>query len=174
MLTHVFAQTVEEKQNHCLNPVLIPVHSQTKENCYQTTQESIATTTINTALPKNECQKSGSVLRRIAKFYFSCDGRLGRKQYFWGLVVLYIALCITGLVIVIFNQHTPVYISFLSYFVLIPFTILGIKRSHDTDRAGWFAALLYLPIACLYAIFILFFIKGTDGANKYGLDPVKS
>ncbi len=47
-----------------------------------------------------------------------------------------------------------------------------ICRLHDLDRPGSHLVLLIIPIYNIYFILMLFFIKGTLGANSYGDDPI--
>ena len=44
---------------------------------------------------------------------------------------------------------------------------LTIQRSHDFNTTGWMSLVLLIPIVSL----IFYFIPGTKGANKYGLQP---
>jgi uncharacterized membrane protein YhaH (DUF805 family) len=73
----------------------------------------------------------------------------------------------------------------------LPFPALAVRRFHDQNRSGWWAApivastilswigaegLLAPPVriilGLLYAVaLILLFWKPTDGANRYGFDP---
>lgn len=45
---------------------------------------------------------------------------------------------------------------------------LGVKRFHDFDKPGMFAALLFVPAFNFVAFVALCVIPGTDGANQYG------
>jgi uncharacterized membrane protein YhaH (DUF805 family) len=47
---------------------------------------------------------------------------------------------------------------------IIPNIAVAIRRVHDQDKAGWF---ILIPI---YG-FILMFIEGTKGPNRFGPDP---
>jgi len=48
--------------------------------------------------------------------------------------------------------------------MFIPFLAVSIRRMHDQDKSGWF---ILIPI---YG-FILLFIEGTRGPNRFGPDP---
>lgn len=54
---------------------------------------------------------------------------------------------------------------------------LVVKRLHDRNRSGWFAATLLIPLAnIVFGIRILIevcFLRGTIGANLFGDDPVQ-
>lgn len=47
---------------------------------------------------------------------------------------------------------------------IIPYFAVAIRRMHDQDKSGWF---ILIPI---YG-FILLFIEGTRGPNRFGPDP---
>lgn len=49
---------------------------------------------------------------------------------------------------------------------------LSIKRFHDVDTTGWISIILIIPLVNFFTFIILGFIKGTDGDNQYGPDPV--
>ncbi|MGV8073621.1 MAG: DUF805 domain-containing protein [Syntrophobacteraceae bacterium] len=54
---------------------------------------------------------------------------------------------------------------------------LLVKRLHDRNRSGWFAATLLIPIAnIIFGIWILvevWVLRGTTGANRFGADSVQ-
>ena len=50
--------------------------------------------------------------------------------------------------------------------------MLMIRRLHDLDKTGWFAILAIIPVLGFILSIYLFCAKGTEGANKYGEDPL--
>lgn len=47
-----------------------------------------------------------------------------------------------------------------------------VRRCHDLNKSGWWAALAFVPtINVLFTLYILF-VKGTDGSNDYGSNPL--
>ena len=64
---------------------------------------------------------------------------------------------------------------------VLPNIMLNIRRFHDLGQTGWlvlvfFLASAYPPIAVLASIanFIWFALRGTEGQNPYGQDPLSS
>jgi hypothetical protein len=57
----------------------------------------------------------------------------------------------------------------LTVFVLLP---LSIRRLHDVDMTGWAACVLFIPVAGSLCALILCFVRGTDGENRFGHDPI--
>ena len=46
---------------------------------------------------------------------------------------------------------------------------LVVKRLHDINLSGWYSLILFIPLINLGS-FLLYFIDGTKGSNKYGKD----
>lgn len=114
--------------------------------------------------------------------YFSFDGRLNRQTYIVrGLLLLLIGFVMAlafGLVIGIFSND-PTGKSAESIGNLVGIVIglmslsLTVRRCHDLDKSGWWALLCLIPfVNIIFSIYLLFF-KGTDGANRYGEDPLR-
>jgi uncharacterized membrane protein YhaH (DUF805 family) len=55
---------------------------------------------------------------------------------------------------------------------LYPLVSVFVKRIHDRDRAGWFFLLLFVPLVNLWPVVEIYFLKGTEGENQYGPDPL--
>ena len=63
---------------------------------------------------------------------------------------------------------------------VLPNIMLSIRRFHDLGQTGWLVLAFFVvgallpPIAALVNIanFIWFALKGTDGPNPYGPDPI--
>ena len=48
------------------------------------------------------------------------------------------------------------------------------KRWHDCSKSGWMTLILFIPvIGVFWFIGYLGFVKGTQGSNPYGDDPLK-
>ena len=102
--------------------------------------------------------------------WFSPKGRMNRRPYFFaGLAV---AAVIRGMDLVP-QDYQLVYlpVALLALYVAIA---LGIKRAHDRDRSGFFVLVLFIPILNLWPLVELTFLKGTEGTNRFGEDPLQS
>ncbi len=96
--------------------------------------------------------------------YANFNGRASRSEYWWFalfFMIVYIVLGalmakvqIFGIVLLLFYLGS-----------LVPAIALAARRMHDNDKSGWF---MLIPIYSLY----LAIIKGTDGPNRFGDDPV--
>ncbi|NKB65962.1 MAG: DUF805 domain-containing protein [Candidatus Latescibacteria bacterium] len=52
--------------------------------------------------------------------------------------------------------------------------VIGAKRLHDRGRSAGLLALYGIPLANMWLIIELAFLRGTLGPNKYGPDPLES
>jgi uncharacterized membrane protein YhaH (DUF805 family) len=49
----------------------------------------------------------------------------------------------------------------------------GAKRCHDRDRTGWFQLIVLIPIiGAIWLLIELGFLKGSEGENRFGPDPL--
>jgi uncharacterized membrane protein YhaH (DUF805 family) len=116
------------------------------------------------------------------KYLFtSFDGRINRAK-FWAAIGVFFGLGIVGFIIdsVLGTRVTVggdmqlgivgVIISLASiYFALAVYA----KRWHDRDKSGWWVLLNLVPvIGWLWALIDNGFLRGTDGPNRYGPDPL--
>ena len=126
------------------------------------------------------------------KYLFtSFEGRIGRQQWWLGTIVLVIAIWIIMFVIgLAFSTSMPpadgemgmgAGISALGIIIMliiyIPFIwaslALSVKRWHDRDKSGWWILINLVPIiGGLWALIENGFLKGTDGSNRFGPDPL--
>jgi uncharacterized membrane protein YhaH (DUF805 family) len=130
------------------------------------------------------------------KYLFtSLEGRIGRQQWWLGLIALVIAeWIIMFILMMLFGQDvvqeatdagysyqsnlSPVG-TIIMVVVLIAFAWFGIclsgKRWHDRGKSAWWILINLVPIiGGIWALVENGFLKGTDGPNQYGPDPLAS
>ena len=106
-------------------------------------------------------------------------------------------ILVSGLIFKFSTPHQMLFASPGILLIWIIFSFPNVKRLHDIGLPGWlYVFLLLSPIFDLYHIilprekdveieniiigmdlfilFLLFFIKGTKGSNKYGTDPLEN
>lgn len=98
---------------------------------------------------------------------FSGKGRIGRLRYIsYTLGVFSIAL-----IIAFFIAPIPIIGTILSFIIfvasLVIILMLSMQRCHDFNATAWLAFIFLIPLVSL----ALYFIPGTKGDNKYGLEP---
>jgi uncharacterized membrane protein YhaH (DUF805 family) len=114
--------------------------------------------------------------------YVDFSGRSRRKEYwmfFLFVMIVYIvcyALILTGLPSIdpvtgqmsggggALSMIGSAVLGIFWLATIIPALALAIRRMHDQDKSGWF---ILIPIYN----FILLFIEGTRGPNRFGPDP---
>ena len=112
------------------------------------------------------------------KLYFSFDGRVSRSSYWLKYMLpyslIYILLAMLDMNLGSFD-YTIGFGTFSGLFTLagiIPSWAMGAKRCHDRDRSGWFLLVGLIPLVNIWLLIELWFIKGTEGVNQFGLDPL--
>ena len=105
----------------------------------------------------------------LKMIYLSHKGRVNRFTY-W---VYSLPLAIMYLPLIIFPDAINEYLLLLiALFVMYPAMMINIKRCHDRGRSGFFSLILFLPLISLWPLIELGFIRGSNGENKYGSDPL--
>jgi uncharacterized membrane protein YhaH (DUF805 family) len=119
--------------------------------------------------------------------YFSFDGRIGRQQFWIGTIVAWAAMAIvTAVLSVLFS--TPMYrmdygfgpapggrLLMLAAVVAYVWAVFALqaKRWHDRDKSAWWILINLVPvIGGLWALIENGFLRGTDGHNRFGEDPL--
>ncbi|WP_246180185.1 DUF805 domain-containing protein [Microvirga thermotolerans] len=119
----------------------------------------------------------------ILRFFFSFRGRIGRLQFFYGILFWAVVLTVT------FTVHlNSVWFSFspstlIVLVAAVSCTALQVKRFHDRNRTGWRVSIfciLFVASAIFHPLFVgllavsiehmveLLIMAGTKGPNHYG------
>lgn len=119
---------------------------------------------------------------------FSFEGRIRRLEYFFGIIISWLAYSIiTSIISLILyfllgglDESVLIFILWILYFPVHFFSLTQIvKRSHDVGRSGntefilFAISYFFLPGILLFIPFNLYllFKAGEKGPNKYGDDP---
>lgn len=120
----------------------------------------------------------------ITMIFFSYKGRINRQTYWLyslgliGLALLQIGFIhiLEGLVnMQVWGIGTFLVMMFALVFVITDIWInmsLQAKRWHDVGQTGWLSLLAVIPYVNIGIFVILGFIKGTNGVNRFGADPL--
>lgn len=124
---------------------------------------------------------------------FSAQGRIGRGQYWKGILVSLVAnLVVVGVASAILASMIPNAATEDGQFnvsgaAAVPFILLygasmvfgfwssiclGIKRLHDHGKSGVLVLLAFVPLANIWYLIVTAFLKGDAGPNAYGPDPL--
>ena len=123
--------------------------------------------------------------------WFALQGRIGRKTYFWRMLLISIGILVGALLIGLWYGTTIAtvlptgtdfealgeaagsQIGLLVSFLSLPFIVTqDTKRLHDLNMSGWNQLFFCIPlIGWLFRLYVLFRC-GTNGPNGYGQQPV--
>lgn len=94
------------------------------------------------------------------------SGRMNRKNYFLGVLLLHIAFfpCFF-----IENEFLIIAIGIILY---LAWVMLSARRLHDIGTSGGGAFFIFVPIIGFFFFLYLLFKRGTVGENEYGPEPL--
>ena len=122
----------------------------------------------------------------VLKKYVVFSGRARRKEY-W-MYMLFNTLVQIVLMGIMFATSTPpdemgrggslglggmlMGIYLLANF--LPSLAVTVRRLHDTNRSGWWVLITLIPYIGGIILLILLCLKGTEGDNRFGEDPLEA
>lgn len=110
---------------------------------------------------------------------FKLDGRIGRAKFWLGQLVLFV-IALVGWLAVIPGMATQNIALLLVPIALFPFSLwmaicISGKRYHDRGKSAWWILICLIPIVGgIWQFIELGLLRGDDGTNDYGPDPVFS
>ena len=127
----------------------------------------------------------------LAQKYATFSGRASRSEYWW--FYLFIILVLFALVLPIGltldtttgepSSIAMIFFGLVALFILamvIPMIAVTVRRFHDRDMSGWWylgfivlGAVPFVGIAASIANLVIMCLKGTDGDNRFGPDPLR-
>lgn len=124
----------------------------------------------------------GESISRVIGKYATFRGRAPRSEYWWWVLFTILVQAAAGIVdSVIFggtsfaeygdmHAFTPI-TSLAGLALLLPTIAVGARRFHDLGRTGWWLLLTLTGIGAI-VIFFWFMVRGDEGPNRYGSDPL--
>lgn len=116
-------------------------------------------------------------VKAFYKNYVNFSGRASRSEYWWPqlfIIILYLIMVAgASLLGETIGGILGLIIGLIVLASLIPSISVTVRRLHDNDKSGWFILLGLIPFVGFYLLY-LYIIKGTDGPNRFGPDPVGS
>ena len=115
----------------------------------------------------------------LAKVLFSTQGRIPRSTYwyyFLGYWVVYFIATFTDVLFGTIDKSSSVglFSGTLSFIGIVTGIIVAIKRSHDRNHSTkWLLLCGLIPLFNIWVIIELAFLKGIDGDNDYGPNPLR-
>ena len=110
----------------------------------------------------------------LSQLLFTFDGRIGRKAYWFGVVVLFAASLVASMLdLLLFGQRSYLVSLVVGLVSFVASLALSMKRWHDRDKSGWWVLLALVPvIGFIWTIVETGFLRGTPGPNRFGPDPL--
>ncbi len=108
----------------------------------------------------------------ITQIWFSFEGRISRSMFWLKYFLPWVGLNIVALIVdtAIGAPVAQLAVGLVGLWVGLA---AGAKRCHDRNRSGWFQAIVLIPlIGAIWLLVELGFLKGTDGENRFGQDPL--
>ena len=115
----------------------------------------------------------------LGRALLSFKGRMCRRDYWLKgfLVLLPVHIINSYLAFSVDNDGARLISIVISIASIWPGLALIVKRLHDRNRSGWFAATMLIPyVGIVFAIWILievWFLRGSVGTNRFGEDTVQ-
>ena len=111
------------------------------------------------------------------------SGRARRKQFWLFLLVMLIITWIAMFVDTVTGVAIPleimgqmvgigVFYTVVVLALVLPTLAVTVRRLHDTNRRGWWYFILFVPFIGWIWILVLLCLKGTEGENRFGPDPL--
>src|SRR5882757_5298222 len=123
----------------------------------------------------------------MANLLFGLRGRITRAKFWLVALVIYVGelmlyTALGGNIAVLIDPpgELPSIGPFagtiiLAFGLLVMWILLAVtvKRFHDRDKSGWWVLVVFVPlIGGLWYLIECGFLRGTDGPNPYGPDPL--
>ena len=120
----------------------------------------------------------------FGQLYFSFEGRISRSTYWLkgflpmfaiAIVVAIVAVIATAGGVLVIATAGGVLSIIWSLIAIWPCLAITAKRWHDRDKSAWWILIVFIPIiGPIWYLVEVGFLKGTDGENRFGPDPLKT
>ncbi len=117
-------------------------------------------------------QFTDAVRTAIVERYADFQGRASRSEFWWFALFYFLLSFAVGIVGAASDTLGGLLNLVLSLGLLLPSLAVSIRRLHDTDRTGWWILLYLVPVIGAIVLIVFFVQRGTDGANRFGADPL--
>jgi uncharacterized membrane protein YhaH (DUF805 family) len=109
--------------------------------------------------------------------YSGFSGRASRSEYWWFAAFIGavdVVAAVADAVVFGPGSRIPLFGLIAAVALLLPTLAVGFRRLHDTDRSGWWLLIAFVPLIGPVVLIVWFCTRGTDGANRYGSDPLRT
>jgi uncharacterized membrane protein YhaH (DUF805 family) len=113
-------------------------------------------------------------VRTCLNKYVTISGRARRSEYWWWFLFVLLGSMLASLIdAVLFGAEGGGLLNGLfGLATILPSICVGGRRLHDRDMTAWWLLLGLIPVLGTIALLVLFAMRGTDGPNRFGPDPL--
>lgn len=112
-------------------------------------------------------------VRTCFEKYIVISGRARRSEFWWWALFIALGnLAFNILDSAIFGGDTQILGAIFALATLLPSVCVGGRRLHDRDMSAWWLLLWFIPLVGWIIILVIAALPGTDGANRFGPDPL--
>ena len=103
----------------------------------------------------------------------SFEGRVGRKTYWMAYLAFVGVAIVLGIVSALLGKVGGILLMLFCLAIIWPALAIQAKRWHDRDKSAWWILIGLIPvIGPLWALIENGFLRGTEGNNRFGPDPL--
>ncbi|MGE4314100.1 MAG: DUF805 domain-containing protein [Pseudobdellovibrionaceae bacterium] len=108
--------------------------------------------------------------------YVTFSGRASRSEYWWWFLFNILVAIGAGILDAAFfgtsaAQTTGPLGALTTLALFLPSIAVFIRRLHDRDKSGWWFLFLFVPLIGFIVLMIWMIMPGTDGPNRFGVEP---
>ena len=108
--------------------------------------------------------------------YADVNGRAPRSEFWWFVLFIFVVSIVLSLIDAMLfapvaGTSGPLSLIF-TLITIVPAITVTARRLHDLNRSGWWQLLLLIPLVGFIIIVWWACLRGTEGPNRYGRDPL--
>jgi uncharacterized membrane protein YhaH (DUF805 family) len=116
----------------------------------------------------------GQAIKTCLNKYATFSGRATRSEYWYFFLFLVIVNIVASVLDSTIFGDMPVLYLIATLALLVPSIAAGVRRLHDTDKAGWWLLAGLIPVIGTIVLIVFFCQRGSVGTNQFGPDPLQA
>ena len=116
----------------------------------------------------------GQAIKTCLNKYATISGRATRSEYWYFFLFLVIVNIVASVLDSTIFDDMPVLYLIATLALLVPSIAAGVRRLHDTDKAGWWLLVGLIPVIGTIVLIVFFCQRGSVGTNQFGPDPLQA
>jgi uncharacterized membrane protein YhaH (DUF805 family) len=116
----------------------------------------------------------GQAIKTCLNKYATFSGRATRSEYWYFFLFLVIVNIVASVLDSTIFGAMPVLYLIATLALLVPSIAAGVRRLHDTDKAGWWLLVGLIPVIGTIVLIVFFCQRGSVGTNQFGPDPLQA